>query len=200
MGGLLSGRSSRGERQAALREHRLILDARDLVKRGVIRRGSRRGGTLESILAPVASNFHLRMASGPYLVHCGDTLPLGQQHEFSRPMKLGIVWLDFVVQRSDQACQEIGLFAALTRLDVVFWGFECPGCRRYARKLFLPKGRREFRCRRCHRLRYRSQDKLNRWARVRHELRLAGSKTFIIRLAGDCYAHRPLCLHDKAFQ
>jgi hypothetical protein len=64
-----------------------------------------------------------------------------------------------------QVNQEIRLLAGLTRLEVIFWAFECPQCHRYSRKLFLPRGKREFLCRRCHKLRYISQDKLGRWAR-----------------------------------
>lgn len=36
------------------------------------------------------------------------------------------------------------------------WWFICPACGGRARKLFLPPSRPNFRCRRCHRLTYRS--------------------------------------------
>jgi hypothetical protein len=78
MGGMLSGRFRRGERQAALRERSLILDARELVKCGVVRGDRRRGGTLESILSEVSTGVRGFKASGRYLVHCADTLPLWQ--------------------------------------------------------------------------------------------------------------------------
>jgi hypothetical protein len=161
----MSGRYPRGERQAALREHSLILDAREMVKGGVIRGDRRHGGSLESILTGDFAKPHYRTASGRYLVHCDDTLPLRWQNEVRHRMRLSTMWLDFTHRGGVQVTQEIGLLAALTRVEVVFWGFACPQCHRYSRKLFLPKGRRAFLCRRCHRLRYISQDKLNRWAR-----------------------------------
>jgi hypothetical protein len=54
------------------------------------------------------------------------------------------------------------LIAGLTNLGNVHWGFSCPQCGRYARRLFLPASRSTFKCRDCHRIRYISQDRLDR--------------------------------------
>jgi hypothetical protein len=71
-------------------------------------------------------------------------------------------WRDKIrVKQGQPSIQEVTLLAGLTRLDVVFWGFECSRCRRYARKLFLPYGKVLFLCRTCHGLRYLSQAKLD---------------------------------------
>jgi hypothetical protein len=76
-------------------------------------------------------------------------------------MRLGSMLLDYTFQGGQPVNLEVGLIAGLTRLDVEFWGFECPRCQRYARKLFLPLGKRLFLCRTCHGLRYISQAKLD---------------------------------------
>jgi hypothetical protein len=76
-----------------MREHRLIRDARELVKGGVIYGGRKRGGTLESILTGVFAEPHCRTASSRYLVQCDDTLTLRSQPEVKHRMKLGTMLL-----------------------------------------------------------------------------------------------------------
>jgi hypothetical protein len=39
------------------------------------------------------------------------------------------------------------------------WCFMCPGCDRRMEVLYLPSGESHFRCRNCHKLRYRSQER-----------------------------------------
>jgi hypothetical protein len=162
MGGILSGRYPSGSRRKSrpIKEHSLFLDARELVREGVVRGCSRQAGAIETLV----SGPHLRPISGRYLVICDDTLPLWQQGVVRHRMKLGKLRLDFTPRGSQPVNQEIELVAGMTRLDVVHWGFRCPKCLRFARKLFLPPSRVHFLCRRCHGLRYISQRKLNAWA------------------------------------
>jgi hypothetical protein len=80
-------------------------------------------------------------------------------------MELGLMVVSFVTPLGKLVEQDVALLAGVWGTGVVFWGFTCPQCHRYARKLFLPSGRDAYLCRRCHKLRYISQRKLNSWAR-----------------------------------
>jgi hypothetical protein len=154
---LNSGRYPRPQKPKAVREKSVILDARDLVKRCVIRADHRRGGPMHGLVAE-ASRLTL---SGRYYVEAGDTLPLLTQSEPRHRMQLGFMRLEYTPHGGQPIVQEISLFAGLTRLEVIFWGFECPRCLRYARKVFLPQSRVHFACRTCHGLRYLSQEKID---------------------------------------
>jgi hypothetical protein len=136
MGGFLSGRHQRGERRTALREHSLILDARELVKGGVIQGDRKHGGTLESVVTGLFAHRRYCTASGRYLVHANDTLPLWKQHEVKHRLKRGTMWLDFQLRGEVQVSQEIALLAGLTRLAVVFWEWDAT-----ARRLGFPSAR-----------------------------------------------------------
>jgi hypothetical protein len=109
----------------------------------------------------IVSGAHDRSFRGRYYIETGDTLPILTQPGANRRLKLGLLRLQRNVRGSQPTTQEIALFAAMTRIQVIYWGFECPRCLRYARKLFLPESRGQFLCNRCHGLRYLSQTKLD---------------------------------------
>lgn len=167
MGGQNSGRYRRGSRtvtphkREGLKQLSQVLDARELVRNGVIRGDKRQSGSLQSILIHGQS----WTVSGRYLADCHDTLPLRQQNDVKHRMRLGSLRLEYTRDKGPLVFQEIDLLAGLTSIGMIYWGFSCPQCRRYARKLFMPCGRPDFRCRRCYNLRYLSQEKLNAYAR-----------------------------------
>jgi hypothetical protein len=163
MGRYNSGRYKRGSRlrATALREESVILDAREMVVSGLIRGDKSRSSSLQA----AASDPFCGYVKGTILVSCGDTLPLWQQSPPRHRMELGSALLEYTPRHKEPVRLEITLIAGLTRLDVIFWGFKCPRCHRYCRKLFLPVYRSLFLCRTCHRLRYISQDKLDKMSR-----------------------------------
>jgi hypothetical protein len=90
---------------------------------------------------------------------CRGSPPINQRIEAIAAS--GIWGGEIKVKCGEPITQHVQLIAGLTRLDVVFWGFECSRCQRYARKIFLPYGKLLFLCRTCHGLRYLSQAKLD---------------------------------------
>ena len=79
------------------------------------------------------------------------------------------------------------LLPAVSPSGGMLWYFGCTYCGRRARVLYLPPGAREFACRRCHRLRYRSQREtspdrmLRRAQKLRLRLRRAKHGSRVLR-------------------
>jgi hypothetical protein len=195
----------------------LVLDARELVKRGLIQADKRRSTTIAYAAIGAAPRGFIE---GRLYVDARDIQSLWVQSEPRHRIELGLMILDYTwrggppitkdieaiaaseawegkirVQRGQPITQEVRLIAGLTRLDVVYWGFECSRCRRYARKIFLPLGRYLFLCRTCHGLRYISQAKLDkisyelgdRWDANSRAMGLPNEKIFrAIQRAGAC--------------
>jgi hypothetical protein len=188
MGGFFSGRFPRDSRpkRNSVKEKSLVLDARELVKSRLILAGKRRSAAIEVCTFGAAPRGFI---DGRLYVDARDTQPLWVQSEPRHRIELGLMILEYtwrgsptitkaiediaatghwgkiILRQGQPITQEISMIAGLTRLDVVFWGFECPRCHRYARKLFLPLYRYLFLCRTCHGLRYTSQAKLDKISR-----------------------------------
>ena len=161
MGGFMSGRYPSGSRPKAnrVREFSLILDAPVLVKNYLIHGNQRR---IRDLGLVCGGSFSHRIR-GKIDVECQDTLVLHQQTGIRHRLELGSARLEYTwIRPGEQVISDIVLVAGMTTLNIIHWGFKCPQCERYRRKLFLPVTRQNFLCRTCHGLRYVSQQRLDR--------------------------------------
>jgi hypothetical protein len=181
MGGENSGRWPKGSRPISkcVKEMSHTLDSAECVRSGVIRAGFRSEHWLEDAVI----GRHTDLLSGQIVVLCQDTAVLHAQVGVRHRLPLGLATLTFHHRGFGPISQQIVLMAGLTGLThVVFWGWSCPLCAAYSRKLYLPLTCQRFACRKCLGLRYVSQQRLDALSRREgddrdREARLAGLPT-----------------------
>src|SRR5262245_56901529 len=94
MGGYYSGRYRRGSspKRNPVREMTLILEARELVKRAIIRGDKRHSASIGSVAVGAAPRGYI---AGLLYVDAKDTLPLWVQSEPRHRMELGVMRLEY---------------------------------------------------------------------------------------------------------
>jgi len=136
MGGHGSGRW-RNHQKAIIAEDCIFLDTKEFHRTGQVNQ-RHSAGTLEWV------NSHERLGSATYSLT--EYAPDDCRLRLSYLAGVNLAYVN----------ETIRLTATLPHYGGRRWWFECPACRRRARKLYLPAGAHRFACRSCCGLSYRS--------------------------------------------